>query len=45
MKFLMIVLAIHTALELISNKQKDKKTNRLKQPVETVYHPAEFLLR
>lgn len=40
----MIVLAIHTVVEMVSKKQKNKQVNQ--QAVnETIIHPAEFLLR
>ncbi|MBL7746402.1 MAG: hypothetical protein JNM19_03145 [Chitinophagaceae bacterium] len=45
MKFLMIVLAIHTIVEMISNKRKNAEQNMADEMNEKVLHPAEFMLR
>ena len=45
MKFLMIVLAIHLAGELFSNRKKDKALNEEEVMNGKTRHPAEFGLR
>lgn len=45
MKFLMIVLAIHAVLEMISNKRKEAEANKANEMNEKILHPAEFILR
>ena len=42
MTFLLIVLAIHFALEWLAHGKGETKENK---PVETTIHPAEFNLR
>ena len=45
MKFIMIVLAIHFAGEVISNKRKMKDKYQADEKGERVIHPAEFGMR
>jgi hypothetical protein len=45
MRFLLIVLAIHFTVELISNKRKTRKEMETNEMNEPVRHPAEFELR
>jgi hypothetical protein len=45
MKFLLIVLAVHFVVELISRKRKETKNSETELMNDAVRHPAEFELR
>jgi hypothetical protein len=45
MKFLMIVLAVHFAAEVISNKRKEINGNKADEKEKKILHPAEFDMR
>ncbi len=45
MKFLLVVLAIHAMVEVISNKRKNAAAAKADEVNEKVFHPAEFMLR
>lgn len=45
MKFLLVVLAIHFIVELISNRKANNSDNKAEELDEETRHPAEFDLR
>jgi hypothetical protein len=45
MKFLLIVLTVHFAAEMIGNKRKEKNENKAGNENKKVRHPAEFDIR